>query len=112
MSQRVIRSFLQALGLLSRGRLEEKLNDEMSRVIGALEEHPEEKAKASLCLTIEFTKLADRIDLRPTVKTTLPKEKELPSTTFWPLENGLSVQHPSQTDMFSGPRDAAERHSA
>lgn len=103
MSVRIIRSFLQTLGLLSRGKLEEKLNTEMERVLEALDQHPEDKAQATVILEVEFTKLGDRVDCKPTVKVKLPKEKAFASTTFWPLENGLSVQHPSQTDMF-GPR--------
>lgn len=112
MSERVIRGFLQAVGLLSRGKLEKRLNEELARVIETLEQHPEEKAQASLTLEVEFTKLADRIDLKPVVKVKLPKEKGFPATTFWPVGNALSVEHPSQTDMFAGPRPAGERASA
>ena len=43
------------------------------------------------------------------VKSKLPEDKAFSETPFWTLDGGLSVQHPSQTDMFAGPRDAAER---
>ncbi|MEP9378431.1 hypothetical protein ABLE91_17070 [Aquabacter sp. CN5-332] len=111
---RIIRSFTQALGLLGRGKLEQKLNDEMERAIRALQEHPEDKAKATVTVTLTVTKLNDRLDIKPDVKVKLPEEKGIPSTTFWPLDGGLSVQHPSQTDMFAGPRAAggAEREFA
>ena len=111
-ASRIIRSFTQALGLLARGRFEQRCNDDLSRAIQALEEHPEDKAKATVTVTLELTKLADRIDIKPTSKVKLPEEKGHPSTAFWPMEGGLSVQHPSQADMFAGPRDAAERHTA
>jgi len=104
-TSRVIRSLFQALGLMNRTRFEEKCNSEMQRVVEALQEHPEDKAKATLTITVEFTKLGDRIDMKPAVKAKLPDEKGFASTAFWPLEGGLSVQHPSQTDMFAGPRE-------
>jgi len=109
---RIIRSFTQALGILARGRVEEKCNEAMETAIRALEIHPEEKAKATITLTITLTKLADRLDIKPEVKVKLPEEKGIPSTTFWPLEGGLSVEHPSQSDMFAGPRAARDRDDA
>lgn len=112
MSTRVIRSLFQVLGLNSRGRFEEKANSEMQRLIEALQEHPEDKAKGTLTVTIDFVKLGDRIDMKPSVKAKLPEEKGFASTAFWPVEGGLSVQHPSQSDMFAGPQDAGSRQRA
>ncbi len=109
--ERIVRSFTQALGLLNRGKFSEKLDAELGRALEALEQHPEEKAKATLTVTLELTKLGDKVDIKPTCKLKPPEEKGLHSTTFWPLEGGLSVQHPSQTDMFAGPRDASARVS-
>ncbi|MBB3771564.1 hypothetical protein FHS55_002163 [Angulomicrobium tetraedrale] len=109
MSTRIIRSAFQALGLSNRGRFEEKVNAEMQRVIEALEQHPEEKAKGTLTLTVNFTKLGDRIDMKPAVKAKLPEEKDFTSTPFWIVEGGLSVQHPSQSDMFGGPSEVGDR---
>lgn len=109
MSTRVIRSLFQALGLANRTRFEEKCNTEMQRVLEALQEHPEDKAEAEVTIKVKFTKLVDRIDMKPEVKATLPKDKGFTATPFWVVEGGLSVQHPSQTDMFGGPSDAAAR---
>lgn len=109
MTTRIIRSLFQALGLSNRGRFEEKANAEMQRLIDALQEHPDEKAKGTLTLTIEFVKLGDRMDMKPQVKAKLPEEKGFTSTPFWVVEGGLSVQHPSQSDMFGGPSEVGER---
>ncbi|WP_454683966.1 hypothetical protein [Ancylobacter moscoviensis] len=109
MTTRVIRSIFQALGLSNRGRFEEKANHEMQRLIEALQEHPEDKAKGTLTITIDFAKLGDRIDMKPAVKAKLPEEKGFTSTPFWVVEGGLSVQHPSQSDMFGGPSEVGER---
>ncbi|MFG1370733.1 hypothetical protein V5F32_00990 [Xanthobacter oligotrophicus] len=110
MAPRIIRSFFQAVGLMSRGKVEEKLNTKLAEALEALEQHPEEKATAEVGVVVVVTKLGDRYDLKPKLMSKLPKEKELSSTTFWPLEGGLSVEHPSQSDMFA-PRDAASRRS-
>ncbi|UOK70163.1 hypothetical protein [Ancylobacter polymorphus] len=112
MTTRIIRSLFQALGLSNRGRFEEKANAEMQRLIDALQEHPDEKAKGTLTLTIEFVKLGDRMDMKPQVKAKLPEEKGFTSTPFWVVEGGLSVQHPSQSDMFGGPSEVGERRRA
>lgn len=104
---RIIVRFLETVGLLGRGKLEDKLNSEQARILEALEQHPEDKVEGELVLKVKYVKLGDRIDVRPSVDAKLPKEKAFTSTTFWPLENGLSVQHPSQIDMF-GPRAVRE----
>lgn len=109
---RIIRSYVQALGLLGRGRFEEKCNSGLESAIRALEEHPDDKATATITVTFKLTKLADRLDIKPDLKVKMPEEKGIPSTTFWPLEGGLSVEHPSQSDMFAGPRPARERDDA
>ncbi len=47
----------------------------MERTIRALEEHPDEKAKATITVTLTLTKLSDRLDIKPDVKVKLPEEK-------------------------------------
>lgn len=111
MTARVIRSLFQAIGLMHRGRFEEKCDAELSRLIDALEQHPDEKVSGTITVTVTVTKLGDRLDLTPKVEAKPPKERGFGGVTFWPLEGGLSVQHPSQTDMF-GPRDATTRANA
>lgn len=106
---RIIRSFVQTLGLLNRGQFEEKLNAALQRTLQSLEEHPEDKVKATVTVVLTVTKLADRLDVKPDVKVKLPEDKAIASTTFWPLDGGLSVQHPSQADMFGGPRATSSR---
>lgn len=109
MSSHVIYRMFQALSLSNKGRVEDKINAEMKRLIDALEEHPEEKAKGTLTITVDFVKIGERIDMKPSVKAKLPDEKGFTSTPFWIVEGGLSVQHPSQSDMFAGPREVGDR---
>ena len=107
---RIIRKIVEAVGLMHRGRFEEKCDAEFGRLLEALEQHPEDKASGTLTITITVTKLGDRLDLTPKVEAKLPKDKPFSGATFWPLEGGLSVEHPSQADMF-GPRETRRREA-
>lgn len=106
---RPIRRFEEMLGILSRGRFAEKCDEHLANVLETLEALPNEKGTATMTLTVTFTYESGRIDIKPAVKSKLPEEKAFSGTPFWSFEGGLSVQHPSQMDMFGGPRDAAER---
>lgn len=101
---RTIRNFTDMLGLLSRGRFTERLNDELTSTVEALEALPDEKGKATITVSITLNYQGGRLDITPQVKTKLPEGKAFQDTPFWTHEGGLSVQHPSQLDML-GPRD-------
>ncbi|RBP01062.1 hypothetical protein DFR50_1597 [Roseiarcus fermentans] len=104
---RIIRDFRTVIELCARGRLTERLDQKLADCLEALNASPDEKAKASLTVTLELQRAGDRIEIRPKATVKLPEEKGVGSTTLFAAEGGLSLQHPSQTDMFSGPRDAA-----
>lgn len=105
---RAIRRFSEMLGLLSRGKFEEKCDEHLTHAIETLENLPGEKGTATLTLTITLNFEAGRLDVKPSIKSKLPEDKGFNGTPFWTYEGGLSVQHPSQFDMF-GPRDAGAR---
>lgn len=109
MSGRPIRSMTEIIGLLSRGRFSERLDEELEKCISALGNLPDEKGSAEIAITLKLNFQSGRLDIRPDVKGKLPKEKAFADTPFWTLDGALSVQHPSQIDMFSGLRDAGER---
>lgn len=106
---RTIRSFVEMLGLLSRGRFCERLDEELTEAIAALEALPNEKGSATISVDISLHFQNGRLDIKPKVKAKLPEAAAFTDTPFWTFEGGLSVQHPSQIDMFGGPRDAGER---
>lgn len=112
MGERVIRDFGKIVALIARGRLLEKLDDEVAELLDQLEATGEDKAKGSLTLTIEFQRLADRTDVSGKITVKPPAEKALPATTLFNVEGGLSVQHPGQMEMFGGPRAVADRETA
>lgn len=103
---RVIRDYRTVIELVARGRLVERLDEQIRDVLEALEASDDEKAKASLTVTLSFQRMADRTDVHGACKVVLPPDLPLPSLTLFNVEGGLSLQHPSQLDMFAGPRDA------
>lgn len=104
---RVLRSFIDIFGLLNRGRFQEKVDDHLEKAFEELAAQPDEKGEATVTLTFKLTRIGDRVDIKPAVKSKLPEEKGFSSTPLFAVDGGLSTQHPSQRDMF--PRDAEER---
>lgn len=111
MAPRLIRSFFQAAGLMHRGKVDERLNAEMGKLLEAIEQHPDEKVSGTLTLSVTVTKVGDRLSVLPKVENKLPKEKGFSETTFWLVDGALSLEHPDQADMFT-PRDAARAPAA
>lgn len=100
MSNRPIRSFVAMLGLLNRGRFVEKCDEHLAKAMAELEALPNEKGTATITLGITINFESGRLDIKPSVKSKLPEEKGFNGTPFWAVDGALSVQHPSQTDMF------------
>jgi hypothetical protein len=107
-SNPVIRRFVGMLELLSRGRFVEKCDTHLEEAIRTLEALPDESGRAALTLTINIAYESGRIEIKPTIKSKLPEEKGFSGTPFWSVDGALSIQHPSQSDMFAGPRDTAK----
>ena len=108
---RIIRDFRTIVELNQRGRLLEKIDAKIAELIGELDVHPNEKARGKIDVSLTFQRIGEKIDVYGAVKMTPPPEKALPPTTLFLVEGGLSVQHPSQIDMFGAPREAGERKS-
>lgn len=98
---RPIRKFTEMIGLLSKGRFEEKLDEALAEALTTLSALPNESGKASISLTINIAYDSGRLDIKPTVKSKLPEGKAFTGTPFWEADGALSVQHPSQLDMLA-----------
>lgn len=105
---RILRSFREMLGLLSRGEFSRRLDEELSNAVEALEEMPADKGKAVITVQVVLNYELGRIDVDPSVKVKLPETARFMKTPFWALDGQLSVEHPNQIDMFPGPRRQAE----
>lgn len=112
MSSFLIRRYRDLLDQLNRGRFVEKCDEHLAKVIETLENLPDQKGKAQISLTLDISYESGRLEIKPTVKTKLPEDKAFGGTPFWAHEGAISVQHPSQIDMFSGPRDATRERDA
>lgn len=107
----IIRSFEQMLGLLSRGAFVKRCDDHLQEALSTLASLPAGKGSVTMTITLKVNYDQGRVDVQPAVKSKLP-EASFAGTPFWEHEGSLSVQHPSQIDMFGGPRSAEEREAA
>lgn len=101
---RVIRSYTETVGLLSRGDFARRLDEEMQKLLDAFETMTAESGKGTVDVKLEFKYELGRIDVAASFKTRLPETDRFMKTPFWIVEGALSVEHPSQADMFAGPR--------
>lgn len=98
---RVLRSFREMLGLLSRGDFSRRLDEELSAAVEALETMPADKGKAEITVKVVLNYELGRIDVDPSVKVKLPETAKFMKTPFWTHDGALSIEHPNQIDMFS-----------
>lgn len=112
MSSPLVRRFVGMLELLNRGRFVEKCDEGLAKTLETLAALPGEKGKAAITVTIDVAYDSGRLDIRPAVKVKLPEDKAFAGTPFWEHEGALSIQHPSQIDMFSSPRDVTRERDA
>jgi len=104
---RVLRSFREMLGLVSRGDFSRHLDAKLTEAIEALEACPADKCKAEITVKITLDYELGRVDVKGEAKVKLPETAKFMKTPFWVVDGALSVEHPNQIDMF--PRAAATR---
>lgn len=109
MNSILLRRFTDVLDLLSRGRFVERCDEHLQDAIARLESLPSEKGSASITVELKINFDSGRVDIVPSVKSKLPEGKAFSATALWTHDGALSVQHPSQVDMFAGPEDAEDR---
>ncbi|RVU15208.1 hypothetical protein [Methylobacterium oryzihabitans] len=109
MSIKPVRSVLDLMPILSRGRFVERVDQHLTAAVEHLESLPDQKGKATVTITLTVAYQEGRTEVVPDVKSKLPPEKSFTGTPFWIVDGGFSVQHPSQDDMFAGPRAVRDR---
>lgn len=105
---RVLRSFREMIGRLSRGDVDRHLNEKLAEAVGALEACPADKCKAEITLKVTLEYELGRVDVKTDIKSKLPDTAKFMKTPFWTIDGELSIEHPNQIDMFSA-RKAEER---
>jgi len=104
---RVLRSFREMMGLLSRGDFSRHCDELLNGAIEALEACPADKCKAEITVKITLDYELGRVDIKADAKSKLPDTVKFMKTPFWTIDGQLSVEHPNQIDMFPQPRAAA-----
>ena len=97
---RVLRTFREMMGLLSRGDFSRHCDQLMNEAIDALEASPADKCKAEITIKVSLEYELGRIDIKADAKSKLPDTVKFMKTPFWAIDGQLSVEHPNQIDMF------------
>jgi len=105
---RVLRTFREMIGLLSRGDFSQHLDRQMTEAVDALEACPADKCKAEITVKITLEYELGRIDVKADAKSKLPDIVKFMKTPFWAIDGQLSVEHPNQIDMFPARNTAPE----
>ncbi|MGB3644609.1 MAG: hypothetical protein WBA15_09040 [Mesorhizobium sp.] len=106
---RVLRTFREMIGLLSRGDFSKHLDRQMIEAVDALEACPADKCKAEITVKITLEYELGRIDVKAESKSKLPETVKFMKTPFWAIDGMLSVEHPNQIDMFPARAAAQDR---
>lgn len=101
------------LGALEGGETAAALTKEITETLAELKElagnRPKNKVKGKVTLTLDIQVEAGTATITADIASKRPKPIR-GSSFYWVLDDGsLSTEHPQQTDMFAGPRDAAAR---
>ena len=107
MSMRKIRDATEIIARLEGGDLAADLSKEIETAIVALTEHAGDRnvARGSLTLTLSFEIAHGKAEITADIKSKLPKRLRRTSFFFATDDGALSLEHPSQHDMF--PREIA-----
>lgn len=106
---RVLRTFREMMGLLSRGDFSRHCDKLLHEAIEAVENCPADKCKAEITLKITLDYELGRIDIKAEAKSKLPDAAKFMKTPFWAVDGQLSVEHPNQIDMFPPTRPSRDR---
>jgi hypothetical protein len=112
-----IRDAQTIIGMLEGGDLAAQLSTDISETLSKLKDLGEimgrkSKVKGKVTLALEFEVEAGAVTVTAGIETKVPKAPR-GTSFYWVTEDGsLSTEHPQQTDMFGGVRDAAERRTS
>lgn len=105
-----IRDSQTIIGALEGGEAAAELSREITETMAKLKElagnRPKNKVKGSVTLKLDIEVEAGTATITANIESKRPKPIR-GSSFYWVLDDGsLSTEHPQQTDMFTGPREA------
>ncbi|TIL54353.1 hypothetical protein [Mesorhizobium sp.] len=108
-----IRDAQTIIGMLEGGEVAAAMSTEITETLAKLKElsgdRPKTKIKGHVSLKINVEVEAGTATITCEIDSKRPKPAR-GSSFYWVLDDGsLSTEHPQQTDMFAGPRAAADR---
>lgn len=108
-----IRDAQTIIGMLEGGEVAAALSGEITETLAKLKElsgdRPKNKIKGSVTLKLNLEVEAGAVTIACDIDSKRPKPVR-GASFYWLMDDGsLSTEHPQQTDMFAGPRDAADR---
>lgn len=111
-----IRDAQTIIGMLEGGEVAAAFGTELTDTLAKLKERcgnrPKGKIKGSVTLKINLEVEGSTVTIDADIDSKVPKPAR-GSSFYWVTDDGsLSTEHPQQTDMFAGPRDAADRRSS
>jgi hypothetical protein len=106
---KIIRQCTEIIGVIERGDAAHDLTLEIEKVVKACQDAagPKTKAKGQVILKLDF-EVEDRfIEIKADISSKVPKLKRGSTAYFLTQDGQITTEHPSQKDMFDGPRDTA-----
>lgn len=108
-----IRDAQTIIGMLEGGELNAAFSAEITATLAKLKEfsgdNPKKTWKGGVTLKLAFEVEAGAVTVSADIEAKTPKQPRARSF-YWITDDGaLSTEHPQQTDMFAGPREAATR---
>jgi hypothetical protein len=105
-----IRDSQTIIGMLEGGEAASALSSEITETLAKLKDlsgdRPKSKVKGSVTLKLNFEVEAGAVTITCDIDSKRPKPVR-GSSFYWVMDDGaLSTEHPQQTDMFAGPREA------
>jgi hypothetical protein len=105
------------IGMLEGGELANQLSADITETLTKLKDLGEvmgrkSKVKGKVTLALEFEMENGAVTVTAGIETKVPKAPR-GTSFYWVTDDGsLSTEHPQQTDMFAGPREARQRENA
>lgn len=111
-----IRDAQTIIGMLEGGEVAVAMSTEITETLAKLKElsgdRPKTKVKGNVSLKINLEVEAGAVTITCDIDSKRPKPVR-GASFYWVTDDGsLSTEHPQQTEMFGGPRPAAERSQA